>query len=245
MKPVLIVQNDAHEGAGSLATLLAQRGIDQHVVQGFGAKYSELASDRFSALVVLGGAQSAYETDKYTFLKKEMALCRDFVDAQKPLLGFCLGAQILAAALGGEVVPGKQKEIGWYDLTLRSEAKEDPLMRNHPSKLLAYHFHGDVIQNVPQAITLASSDMTPLQAFRYGPNAYGFQYHAEVDRSLLADMCRNNHDYLAANGIDAESLISDSQSHLPDFERHCTAMLKGWIELLRAEPDGARPSILN
>ena len=103
MQPILIVQNDAEEGAGQLDTLLAERGLDAHAVFGFETDYEALLCQRFSALVILGGSQGAYETDTHPYLQDEMALCRAFVGAEKPVAGFCLGAQILACALGGEV----------------------------------------------------------------------------------------------------------------------------------------------
>jgi len=232
MKPVLIVQNDYHEGAGQLATLIAERGLEQHTVFGFEADYAKLPSDQFAALAVLGGAQSAYETDKYRYLSGEMELCRAFIGAGKPIAGFCLGAQILACAVGGEVVPGKRKEIGWYDLVLTDSSASDPLMQGHPKKLRSYHFHGDVITKVPDATRLAYSAMTECQLFRYGSTAYGFQYHAEADRPLIEIMCRNNRDYMASNGFDAETLIEESSTRLPEFERHCRVMLDRWLDLV-------------
>jgi GMP synthase (glutamine-hydrolysing) len=215
---------------------MAVRGLDQYVAQGFSAPFSDLSSDRFSALVVLGGAQSAYETQKYPFLQREMDLCKSFVEANKPIAGFCLGAQILAVALGGEVVAGKQKEIGWFDLTLRNEATSDPLMKDHPQTLLSYHFHGDIIRHVPGSTILASSARTECQLFRHGATAYGFQYHAEVNRSLLEEMCLNNRDYLATNGIDAQTLVDESGAKLPRFEQECAAVLERWLDLFSCAP---------
>jgi GMP synthase (glutamine-hydrolysing) len=190
MKPVLIIQNDAKEGAGQLSTLIAERGLGQETVFGYDTDYGQLAVDDYGALVVLGGAQSAYETDECPYLADEIALCHDFMQAGKPIAGFCLGAQILARALGGEVVPGATKEIGWYDLVLSEAAADDAILETHPKTLLAYHFHGDRIESVPGAVNLASSDITDCQLFRYGSNVYGFQYHAEVDQPLIEIMCR-------------------------------------------------------
>ena len=231
MKPVLIIQNDANEGAGQLSTLLKLRGLEQHIVFGFDTNYERLRVDDYSSLAVLGGAQSAYETDKYAYVRNEIELCQVFMEADKPIAGFCLGAQILACALGGEVVPGPRKEIGWFDLALSDAAASDPLMQDHPKKLLSYHFHGDCIRDVPGCTNLASSALTQHQLFRYGSNVYGFQYHAEVDEPLLEVMCRGNRDYLASNGLDAETIIEEGRQHLPEFERHCRDVLNRWINL--------------
>ncbi len=166
MKPVLVVQNDAEEGAGLLATLIARRGLGAEIVFGYDTDYDRLRWDDYGALVVLGGAQSAYETDTYPYLANKIALCHDFMQAGKPVAGFCLGAQILACALGGEVVPGEKKEIGWYDFELSTAAQDDAILEGHAKTLLGYHFHGDRIEEVPGAVTLASLDITPCQLFR-------------------------------------------------------------------------------
>lgn len=240
VKPVLVIQNDAKEGAGQLATLIGKHGLEQRTVLGYDTDYDGMRSGDYSALVVLGGAQSAYETEEYPYLTREIALCRDFMDAGKPIAGFCLGAQILARALGGEVVPGAEKEIGWYDLELTEEGASDPLMEGHPRKLLSYHFHGDRIAEVPGAANLASSDITACQLFRHGDNVYGFQYHAEVDQPLIDVMCRNNADYLASNGFDAETIIAQSEANMPAFERACQQVLNRWIDLAANEERKSR-----
>lgn len=234
MKSVLVIQNDAKEGAGQLATLIAARGLKSDTVFGYDTDYGRLKADGYSALVVLGGAQSAYETDTYPYLTNEIALCHDFMQAGKPVAGFCLGAQILAFALGGEVVPGEKKEIGWYDLELSEAAQDDAILETHPKSLLSYHFHGDRIEEVPGAVTLASSDITPCQLFRYGANVYGFQYHAEVDQPLLEVMCRNNADYMASNGFDAEHVIAEGKQNLPAFEEASKGALDRWLNLTAA-----------
>ncbi len=147
-------------------TLIARRGLGAEIVFGDDTDYDRLRRDDYGALVVLGGAQSAYETDTYPYLANKIALCHDFMQAGKPVAGFCLGAQILACALGGEVVPGEKKEIGWYDFELSTAAQDDAILEGHAKTLLGYHFHGDRIEEVPGAVTLASLDITPCQLFR-------------------------------------------------------------------------------
>ena len=231
MKSILVIQNDPHEGAGSMAALIAERGFEQVSVIGADADYAKLPSADFAGLVVLGGAQGAYETDQYPYLSNEMQLARDFIAEGKPIAGFCLGAQLLACAVGGEVVPGKQREIGWHNLHLTEAAANDPLMQGHPHTLPSFHCHGDTIAEVPGAIRLAYSDLTPCQLFRYGKSAYGFQFHAEVDRPLLEIMCRNNRDYIASNGSDAERIIAEGVTLLPPFEQRCRTILGRWLDL--------------
>jgi GMP synthase (glutamine-hydrolysing) len=235
MKPVLIIQNDPHEGAGQLATLLRKRGIEQRTVHGYDTDYRTLNADHFSGLVILGGAQSAYDVEGYPYLADEMRLSEAFMRAGQPIAGFCLGAQILAHTLGGIVEPGKQKEIGWYDLALTEAGASDDLLKDQPKSLLAYHFHGDVIKSVPGCENLARSKMTEWQLFRHKTNVYGFQYHAEVDEPLLVTMCENNASYLAANGLDAKSIIAESGARLPAFEKSCAQVLDRWIDLLQPQ----------
>ena len=234
MRPILIIQNDAHEGAGQLSDLFAKADIKYETIFGYSAQYDSLSPKAYSGLVVLGGAQAAYETDEYPYLQKEMDLCSSFIDVGKPIAGFCLGAQILACALGGKVVPNDQKEIGWYDLTLTKAADTDPLMLDQPRTFAAYHFHGDVIRTVPGATNLARSEMTEWQLFRHGLNAYGFQYHAEANQQLIEVMCRNNAKYMAANGFDAELVIDESRQCIEEFARLCATILERWINLCGA-----------
>lgn len=232
MKPVLVIQNDLVEGAGRFSTQLTKRGYTQRTVLGEAANYKELTSSDYSALVVLGGAQGAYETNEYPYLLDEIALCQKFLETDKPVVGFCLGAQLLARAVGGDVSPAEHKEIGWFDVRLTGAAKDDPLLEEHPETLVSYHFHGDCIRDVPGCVTLASSALTPIQLFRHGTKAYGIQYHAEVDQPLLELMCRNNSEYLAASGVEPQAIIEGSRWHLPAFERNCRRMLDRWIDLI-------------
>lgn len=231
-RTVLIIQNDAHEGPGQLATLLKDRRFKERRVLGYDIDYAELDTNHYAGLVVLGGAQGVYEADTYPYLIDEVGLCRAFIGADKPVAGFCLGAQLLAHALGGEVVPGGHKEIGWHDLTLSEAGEEDPLLRGHPKTLLSFHFHGDIIRSAPGCENLAYSQLTHCQFFRHGAKAYGFQYHAEIDRAALESMCRANASYLAANGFDAEKIIAESEALLSGFESHCRNVLNRWIDLL-------------
>jgi len=238
MKPVLIIQNDAKEGAGRLGDLLAERGIDTTTRLGWAADYDRLDDADFAGLVVLGGAQSVYETGRYPYLAGEIDLIKTFVGADKPVIGLCLGGQLIAAALGGRVFPGEQKELGWFDIYLDDGAEDDPLLREQPQIASAYHFHGDCFDVPPGGVKLASSDLTDSQLFRYGDRVYGFQFHPEVDQALVETMCGNNVDYMAENGYDAGAVIEESTLRLPGYVERTRPMFTAWIDLLERKGGG-------
>ena len=106
------------------------------------------------------------------------------------MLGVCLGSQLLAAALGAKVYKGARREIGWYSVRLTSEARDDRLLNGVPEQFTAFHWHGDIFDLPKDAVTLASSDITPIQAFRYRDKAYGFLCHLEVTEASVRAMVR-------------------------------------------------------
>lgn len=232
-QPLLIIQNDTHEGAGLLATLAAECGQAVEQQLGWEIDYVDLNPDDYAALVLLGGAQGAYETDTYPYLADEIALTRRFIAADKYVLGFCLGAQLLAVALGGQVHSNPQKEIGFGDIMLSDAGMIDPLLRGQPTRHEAFHFHGDYIEPPSDCVTLASSPLTACQLFRHGKASYGFQYHAEIDRPLLEVMCRNNADYMAANGFDADTVIEQAEQYLDSVEARDRQLLSRWLDRLQ------------
>ena len=160
MKPFLIIQNDKYEGAGHLLTIIHQRQLMARSIFGWKVDYKKIQIEDYCALIVLGGAQGVYEIDKYPYLQDEINLTNAFIKVDKPVIGLCLGAQIIATALGGEVLPNQQKEIGWFDIQLNEEAEHDDLMMMHPQTAKAYHFHGDYFKLPPECVNLANSALT-------------------------------------------------------------------------------------
>lgn len=232
MSKVLVIRNDAKEGAGQLGRLITMRGYDQDELLGWEADYAALTPADFAGLVVLGGAQGAYETDTYPYLADEIKLIRAFVDAGLPVIGLCLGAQLLATALRGEVKQNDQKELGWFEISINNEGQKDALMKHHPTSASAFHFHGDYFETPPGSVGLASSSLTQCQLFRYKDNVYGFQYHVEVDYPLIEVMCLNNVDYMAGNGVDAQAVVNQSLGRIDDYIIRSANILNAWIDKL-------------
>jgi len=230
MKPFLIIQNDAKEGAGQLMTLIRQRSLSANTFYGWQADYEKIDLNDYCGLIVLGGAQSVYEHSEYPYLIEEMELVNAFIENKKPVIGLCLGAQIIATALGGEVLQNSQKEIGWFEIQLEDLACHDDLFKVHPEREMAFHFHGDYFKLPPDCISLARSDLTECQAFKFTENVYGFQFHAEVDKDLIDVMCRRNESYMKANGYDAESVIAESEAKLVGYELRCSFILNKWLD---------------
>lgn len=135
-------------------------------------------------LVVMGGPMGVYETGRHPFLLKECSLIAELVRRNQPVLGVCLGAQLLARALGARVFPGHGAEIGCGSVHLTSEGSQDPLLGPAGPNIPVFHWHGDTFDLPEGATLLASSTDYPHQAFRYGKCAYGLQFHIEPDSSL-------------------------------------------------------------
>jgi GMP synthase (glutamine-hydrolysing) len=178
MKRAMVIRHLAFEDLGCYAQVLADKNIS---VQYYDAAQDDLtqidpASD--DLLVVLGGPISVNQADIYPFLQDELALLERRLALDKPTLGICLGAQLLAKALGAKVYPAAVKEIGWSSLSL-SEAGKDSALRHFAPPGRVLHWHGETVELPVGAVLLASSELCAHQAFSYGRRVLGLQFHGE------------------------------------------------------------------
>jgi GMP synthase-like glutamine amidotransferase len=136
----------------------------------------------FDALIVMGGPMDVWQKEEHPWLTPEIAAIRDFVvDLGRPFLGVCLGHQLLAEALGGHVAPAMQPEVGPCPVSLNRHHGEDPLLHDLPSPLTTFQWHGAEVKTLPgDAVVLAHTPLCAIQAFRWGPCAFGLQFHAEI-----------------------------------------------------------------
>jgi GMP synthase (glutamine-hydrolysing) len=179
--PLVVIEHDESEGPGLLADVAAINGVN---LRRSGLRDPLPSLDRVAGLVVLGGPQAAHGTDPR--LRAEVALLHEAVTRGLPVLGIGLGAQLLAVACGGRVLPGERgRELGLGTITLTAAGRDDPLFAGSPEGVPVVHFHGDTFELPRGSCHLASSELYPSQAFRLG-RAYGFQFHLEVDGRLLA-----------------------------------------------------------
>ncbi len=184
--PWVVLQHVAFEGPGSVAPAVTDSGATLHVVR---VDQNEAVPPPdsvggMSGLVVMGGPMGVH--DDLLWLEEERALLRAAVGAGLPVLGVCLGAQQLAAALGAEVTGGPVLECGVGEVHLTTDAIGDPVFGPAPTPLPCVHWHGDTFSLPEGAVRLAGNDAYENQAFRVGERAYGLQFHVEVTASLVA-----------------------------------------------------------
>src|ERR1700722_12893654 len=179
-------------------------------------------------LIVMGGPESVYQLDRYPYLRGEMALIESALKAGRPVLGVCLGSQLLAAALGANVRRAAHKEIGWYPVRLRVEAKDDRLLRGLPDEFVACHWHSDIFGLPAGAVPLASSELTELQAFRHGDNAWGLLFHAEMTQRIVATLVSEFGDGLRRVGIDGDEILASAPRHLAALNQIGETIFSRW-----------------
>jgi GMP synthase (glutamine-hydrolysing) len=185
MRRMLVFQHVPHEILGTLDPLLRDAGFRIRYVN-FGRQGdAQPQIDRYHGLVVLGGPMNCDETSRYPHLAVEMEAIRTAIERGMPVLGICLGAQLIARALGARVTKNHEKEIGWYDVTPTPAGAADPLFGHFAGTEKIFQWHGDTFEIPDGAVHLARSAGCANQAFRYGDNVYALQFHLEVDEALI------------------------------------------------------------
>jgi len=186
MRKILVFQHVASEPLGHLDRLLRESGCRIRYVNFGREPHAEPEVRRYDALVVLGGPMNVDQADRHPHLRTEMAAIREAVSAGKPMLGICLGAQLLAAAMGGEVHPNHVPEIGWYRLHTLQAAHEDRLFRHFQRQPhFVFQWHAYTFAPPPGALPLAWTRNCRNQAYRLGDAAWGLQFHLEADEALI------------------------------------------------------------
>ena len=182
-----------------------------------------------SALVILGGPMGAYETDAYPWLSDELRLVRSALHARVPVLGICLGSQLLASCSGATVAPSGDLELGFAPVTLSEAAESDPLFSTLPKTFAPLHWHGDVFTLPEGATPLARSERTEYQAFRLG-NAWGTLFHLECTPSQLDAMCLAFPDDLTRAGLSGAELRSTAVAALASLDAPARAFFGAFVD---------------
>jgi GMP synthase (glutamine-hydrolysing) len=198
----VVFEHDEEAGIAQLGPALEQAGFT--LVKRFRSTRREDVDAEL--VVVMGGLMGVYEADQHPVLKEEIALLAERLANDRPCLGLCLGAQMLAAAAGAEVFLGKNGfEVGALPVRWTQEALKDPVIAGVKPKTVMAHWHQDTFKAVPGATLLASTDRYTQQAFRLG-KSYGFQFHLELNAADLDHWLTHWSDTLARHGKDPKEL---------------------------------------
>ena len=227
---VLAIRHVDFEHLGTFEATLARRG--------YAVRYVDAATDDIAALdalaphllVVLGGPIGAYEEALYPFLLDELRLIERRLAAGMPILGICLGCQLIARALGARVYPGKAKEIGWSPIALTDAGRASPLAHLAGCDHRVLHWHGDTFDLPDGAELLASTPVTAHQAFRRGTNTLALQFHVEIEpdqieRWLVGHAC----EIAGVGGLDVKALRADTVRFGPPLAACATKLLDEWL----------------
>lgn len=237
MERLLVYQHVPHETPGRFADIAQDNDIQVDMVNLCeGHKLPDL--NKYSRLLVMGGPQSVYDTlPQYPSRDAEVESIRTFTQAQKPVLGICLGSQLVAYAFGGNVYPnmvnGKQlKETGFYKMQLTEQGKSDPLFRGFPEEFDVFHWHGDVFDLPSETSLLATSEIVPNQAFVYGNSTYGVLFHVEVTPQMVEELVRVDNQWLHKdNEVDENAMIEQAYKIEKTLRGLGGTLFTNWLKL--------------
>jgi GMP synthase-like glutamine amidotransferase len=226
---VLAVQNIECETLGSFEPLLRSDGYSVDI---FDAPKESLPADLsgYSGIIILGGPMSVYEN--YPYLLREQELIKSAIKSGVPVLGICLGSQLIAQATGGKVYRGKRKEIGWGAIELTRDGLADifsGLNGSGPTRV--FQWHGDTYELPGNARVLAANELYP-QAFRVG-SAVGIQFHLEVNSDMIRTWAEQYNAELEAEGIDSSSLLA-SDLEIEVLRNSCSMVYRNFAAAMKS-----------
>lgn len=197
MMRIHVIQHVPFEGMGHIGQWIASRGHRLSLTR-MDLGESLPAQDSYDRLVVMGGPMNIYEDEKFPWLAAERAFIRDAVRGGKSAVGICLGAQLLADALGSPVVAGPHKEIGWFPIRLTEAGQRSALLEGLPGEATVFHWHGDTFRIPPGSVHLAASEACESQAFLHDGRILGLQFHLESTPETVGQLLAHCGDELVS-----------------------------------------------
>ena len=232
MKNAVIIRHVAFEDLGSLAISLRHKNYEVNyidIASGSLNNFDPLAPD---LLVILGGPIGVYDEADYPFIQGEIRVLKQRLTADLPTIGICLGAQLMARALGARVYPGSEKEIGWSPIKLSNAGQHSALSYLAPDYMVL-HWHGDTFDLPEGSVHLASSSKYQNQAFAWGESGLALQFHPEVTaRSLEGWFIGHAHEISKTSDVSVQRLRKDTASYVQKLEDRGAKFWQVWLEKL-------------
>jgi GMP synthase (glutamine-hydrolysing) len=216
-RSLLVLRHEPFEHLGYFAEILT----DRHIPFVYSDLKDSLDLANHDGVIVMGGPQSANDA----VMSSEVHFIRQMIDAKTPVLGICLGAQLIAKALGSHVYRNREKEIGWAPVYFTDAAASDPVFGGLSSPATFFHWHSETFMLPAGAESLAHSDKTRQQAFRYRDTIYGIQFHPEITPEMIVDWSAQ-----PLNCGDVETLPAPIDPHAADTAPLARKVLEGWLE---------------
>jgi GMP synthase-like glutamine amidotransferase len=223
---VVAIQHVPTEPMGYIEEILKEKGIEYEYVKVY--ETNELKISGATHIVIMGGPMGVYEEKEYPFLAQEKELIRQAMKNNTPILGICLGAQLIASALGKDVYPYK-RELGWFEVM---KAEEDFVTRDLPDRLIVFQWHNDTFDLPEGAKLLYEGELVKNQAFRVG-NAIGLQFHLEMTPELIETWVKDEKNLTKD---EKEKIVAEAEKYLDELKENCKKLVDAFLSLKNFNP---------
>jgi GMP synthase (glutamine-hydrolysing) len=214
MAPIVVIRHQPNAPLGIAADALDELGVPWTYLDVYeDGPWPEL--ENVGGLIALGGEMNVDRVEDYPFLERGRTLLGEAVDRGLPVLGICLGAQLLARALGAEVKPSPVRELGFLRVDATGAGADDPVLAAFTPSARVFQFHEDASELPDGAELLFRGDLVSNQAFRFGESAYGVQWHFEVTEEIVSDWCDETPDLEEEWGRSKEEVVAEARALLP------------------------------
>jgi len=234
-KRVLVVQHAEPENLGRIAEAVTGEHLEYACIRPDLGQPIPSNLNGYGGLILMGGPQSVYQEDQFPYLRAEKALTAHAITSDRPVLGICLGSQILAEVLGSRVQPGRAFELGWKKVTLSPRVADDPVLGRTSDVLMPLHWHGDVYDLPPGSEPVGSSELTPVQGFAFRKRFYGILFHLETTLNQLVAMVKAFPEDVSRAGLTAEALLVEAPARLAALREPGLEVFRRWASLISVQ----------
>ena len=226
-KRILIIQHIDIETPGIILNFMKEKRIsfDCRKVENDNTNLLD-----YDGLIIMGGPMSVNDKDHYSFIDKEIELVKHYLMIHKPILGICLGSQIIASALNSSIYRNSKQELGWHKISLSQT--NNTIFENLENNFLAFHWHGDIFNLPDNSIKLASSKISNIQAFVFQKNCYGLLFHLEVTKEIVENIVDTFKSDLVSESIDKSNILSDLEEKIEIINDNGKIIFNRWLDLI-------------